>query len=133
MNQILGSSPLCAHVFAAAVVKFTPLSDSDSQKRVETGDAIVLYCEVSHPFANVSWFKDGQELQVSEGLNIQSDGNMRRIVIPSADASHSGVYTCQTSGDVITFDVDVAGTMLKNADFQRAEQSLNYVYVFAMY
>lgn len=109
MNQILGSSSLCVLVFAAAVVKFTPLSDSDSNKRVEIGDAIVLYCEVSHPFANVSWFKDGQELQVSEGLNIQSDGNMRRIVIPSADASHSGIYTCQTLGDVITFDVDVAG------------------------
>lgn len=112
MNQLLGSSSLCVHVFAAAVVKFTPLSDSDSKKRVETGNAIVLYCEVSHPFANVSWFRDGLELQVSEGLNIQSDGNMRRIVIPSADASHSGVYTCETSGDIITFDVDVVGKML---------------------
>lgn len=102
---------------------------------METGDAIVLYCEVSHPFASISWFKDGQELRVSEGLNIQSDGNMRRIVIPSADASHSGVYTCETSGDVITFDVDVAGKMLQNADFQRAGQSLNsfFFYVFAMY
>ncbi|XP_044043065.1 obscurin-like protein 1a [Siniperca chuatsi] len=92
-----------------AVVKFSPLSDLDSSKRVDTGDAIVLYCEVSHPFAKVSWFKDGKELQVTDGLNIQSDGNMRRIVIQSADASHSGVYTCETSGDVIKFNVDVAG------------------------
>ncbi|KAI3366112.1 hypothetical protein L3Q82_009939 [Scortum barcoo] len=92
-----------------AVVKFNPLSDFDSNKRVDIGDAIVLYCEVSHPFANVSWFKDGEELQVNDGLNIQSDGNMRRIVIHSADASHSGVYTCETSGDAIKFNVDVAG------------------------
>ncbi|KAG7234562.1 hypothetical protein INR49_004464 [Caranx melampygus] len=92
-----------------AVVKFTPLPESDSNKKVEMGDAIVLYCEVSHPFAKVSWVKDGEELQVSDGLNIQSDGNMRRIVIHSADASHSGVYTCETSGDVIQFNVDVAG------------------------
>lgn len=90
-------------------MKFSPLSDLDSNKKVTTGDPIVLYCEVSHPFANVSWFKDSKELQVTDGLNIQSDGNMRRIVIQSADASHSGVYTCESKGDVITFNVDIAG------------------------
>ncbi|XP_037330512.2 obscurin-like protein 1a [Pungitius pungitius] len=92
-----------------AVMKFSPLSDSDSNKRVDMSDPIVLYCEVSHPFAQVTWFKDGKELQVIDGLNIQSDGNMRRIVIQSADASHSGVYSCETAGDVIKFNVDVAG------------------------
>lgn len=92
-----------------AVVKFSPQSDSDSNKVLEIGDAIVLYCEVSHRFAEVSWFKDGNELQVTDGLNIQSDGNMRRIVIESADPSHAGVYTCETAGDVIKFKVDVAG------------------------
>ncbi|XP_041637515.1 obscurin-like protein 1a [Cheilinus undulatus] len=96
-----------------AVIKFSPLSESDSKKRVEIGDAIVLYCEVSHPFAKVSWFKDGKELEVTDGLNIQSDGNMRRVVIQSADASHSGVYSCETSGDVIQFNVDVAGPPVK--------------------
>lgn len=94
---------------SAAVVKFSPLSELDSNKKVVAGDAIVLYCEVSQAFAKVSWFKDGKELQVTDGLNIQSDGNMRRIVIQSADESHSGVYTCETSGDVINFNVDVAG------------------------
>ncbi|XP_031707554.1 obscurin-like protein 1a [Anarrhichthys ocellatus] len=92
-----------------AVMKFSPLSDFDSNKRVDISDPIVLYCEVSHPLAKVTWFKDGIELQVTDGLNIQSDGNMRRIVIQSADASHSGVYSCESSGDVIKFNVDVAG------------------------
>lgn len=104
------------------MVKFSPLSESDSNKRVDTGDAIVLYCEVSHPSAKVSWFKDGKELQATEGLNIQSDGNMRRIVIQSAEASHSGVYTCETSEDVIKFNVDVAGKIfLKRARFKHLE------------
>ncbi|KAF0045868.1 hypothetical protein F2P81_002397 [Scophthalmus maximus] len=92
-----------------AVVKFSPVSELDSNKRVETGDAIVLYCEVSHPCAKVSWFKDGEEIKMTDGLNIQSDGNMRRIVIQSADVCHSGVYTCETSGDRIKFNVGVAG------------------------
>lgn len=91
---------------------FSPLPDSDSQKRVEAGNTVVLYCEVSHAFAKVSWFKDGLELQASDHLNIQADGNMRRIVIPAADAFHAGVYTCRTpGGDVITFNVDVAGVL----------------------
>lgn len=94
---------------AAAVVKFSPLSEVDSEKRVDTGDAIVLYCEVSHASAQVSWFKDGKELHMTDGLNIQAEGNMRRIVIQSADAAHSGIYTCEMSGDVIQFNVDVAG------------------------
>ncbi|XP_077574245.1 obscurin-like protein 1a [Stigmatopora nigra] len=92
-----------------AVVKFSPLLESDSRKSVETGETIVLYCEVSYPSAEVSWFKDGNELQVSDALNIQSDGNMRRIVIHSAEKHHAGVYTCQTSGDLITFMVEVEG------------------------
>lgn len=91
------------------MIKFSPLSDTDSNKSVETGGTIVLYCEVSHPFAQVSWFKDGKELLKTDGLNIQSEGNMRRIVIQSADASHSGVYTCEASGDVIKYNVEVAG------------------------
>uniref|UniRef100_A0A3Q3NG69 Obscurin like cytoskeletal adaptor 1a n=1 Tax=Mastacembelus armatus TaxID=205130 RepID=A0A3Q3NG69_9TELE len=91
----------------SAVVKFNPLSELDRNKRVHMGDTVVLYCEVSHHFAKVFWLKDGQELQPTEDLNIQSDGNMRRIVIQSADASHSGVYTCKTSWDVIDFNIDV--------------------------
>ncbi|XP_076011355.1 obscurin-like protein 1a [Genypterus blacodes] len=93
----------------SVVVKFGPLSELDSNKKVESGDAIVLYCEVSHPFAKVSWFKDGEELHVTDSLNIQSDGNMRRIVIQSAEAAHSGVYTCKTTGDDVKFNVEVGG------------------------
>ncbi|XP_056156999.1 obscurin-like protein 1a [Lampris incognitus] len=92
-----------------AVVKFNPVSEPDSNKRVETGDPVVLYCEVSHSFAEVHWFKDGVALKTADGLSIQSEGNMRRIVIQSAEASDSGVYTCETSGEVIQFHVEVAG------------------------
>ncbi|KAM4710654.1 LOW QUALITY PROTEIN: obscurin-like protein 1a [Anableps anableps] len=108
-----------------AVFKFIPLSELDSSKRVETGDAIVLYCEVTHPFAKVSWFKNGEKIQVNDGLNIQSDGKMRRIVIQSAQASHSGVYTCQTSGDVIEFNVDVEGPPVEFSPASQEELNKN--------
>lgn len=82
----------------------------DTKKSTELGNPIVLYCEVSQPTATVQWFKDGEELHAEEGLNIQSDGNMRRTIIHSAEYSHSGVYTCQTNNDILTFNVNVEGT-----------------------
>lgn len=88
-------------------VKFTTLPELDRAKKVEIGNPIVLYCEVSHPSARVQWFKDGVELQEKDGLAVQSEGNMRRIVIQEADYSNSGEYTCKALGDVITFNVEV--------------------------
>uniref|UniRef100_A0AAY5EP97 Obscurin like cytoskeletal adaptor 1a n=1 Tax=Electrophorus electricus TaxID=8005 RepID=A0AAY5EP97_ELEEL len=91
-------------------------------KRVEAGSPIVLYCEVSHPVSAVRWFKDGRELLQEDGLNIQSDGNMRRIVIQSSEYSHSGVYTCQSNDDVITFNVDVKGPPVSFKDIPEDER-----------
>lgn len=95
--------------FAASVVKFLPLSEMDTKKCVEVGNPIVLYCEVSHSMAAVNWFKDGQEISVDDKITIQSDDFMRRIVIQSAEYSDSGVYTCRSNNDVLTFNVNVEG------------------------
>ncbi|XP_040924625.1 obscurin-like protein 1 isoform X10 [Betta splendens] len=91
----------------APLVKFSPLSEMDRNKFVEVGNPIVLYCELSDPTAPVHWYKNGMELQTMEGLHIQSEGTMRRIVIQSAEFSHSGVYCCDAIDDVIRFNVEV--------------------------
>ncbi|XP_055018218.1 obscurin-like protein 1 [Boleophthalmus pectinirostris] len=91
----------------APLVKFSPLSEMDRNKFVEMGNPIVLYCELSDPAAPVHWYKNGVELQTTEGLHIQSEGTMRRIVIQSAEFSHSGVYCCDAIDDVIRFNVEV--------------------------
>ncbi|TMS06899.1 Obscurin-like protein 1 [Larimichthys crocea] len=91
----------------APLVKFSPLSEMDRNKFVEIGNPIVLYCELSDPAVPVHWYKNGVELQTMEGLHIQSEGTMRRIVIQSAEFSHSGVYCCDAIDDVIRFNVEV--------------------------
>lgn len=98
-----------AYKFAAPLVKFSPLSEMDRNKFVEIGNPIVLYCELSDPAAAVHWYKNGVELQTMEGLHIQSEGTMRRIVIQSAEFSHSGIYCCDAIDDVIRFNVEVEG------------------------
>lgn len=85
------------------------MSEMDRNKFVEIGNPIVLYCELSDPAAPVHWYKNGVELQTMEGLHIQSEGTMRRIVIQSAEFSHSGVYCCDAIDDVIRFNVEVEG------------------------
>lgn len=95
--------------FAAPLVKFTPLSEMDRNKFVELGNPIVLYCELSDPAVPVHWYKNGVEVHTVEGLHIQSEGTMRRIVIQSSEFSHSGVYCCDAIDDVIRFNVEVEG------------------------
>ncbi|XP_077473807.1 obscurin-like protein 1 [Stigmatopora argus] len=91
----------------APLVKFSLMSEMDRNKFVEIGNPIVLYCELSDPAAPVNWYKNGMELQTTDGLHIQSEGTMRRIVIQSAEFSHSGVYCCDAIDDVIRFNVEV--------------------------
>uniref|UniRef100_A0A3Q2DUV1 Obscurin-like protein 1 n=1 Tax=Cyprinodon variegatus TaxID=28743 RepID=A0A3Q2DUV1_CYPVA len=96
-----------AALYIQPLVKFSPLSEMDRNKFVEVGNPIVLYCELSDSAAPVNWYKNGIELKSMEGLHIQSEGTMRRIVIQSADFSHSGVYCCDAIDDVIRFNVEV--------------------------
>ncbi|XP_067459168.1 obscurin isoform X7 [Thunnus thynnus] len=106
----------------APLVKFSPLSEMDRNKFVEIGNPIVLYCELSDPAAPVHWYKNGTELQTIEGLHIQSEGTMRRIVIQSAEFSHSGVYCCDAIDDVIRFNVEVEAPPVRfsaNPDAER--------------
>ncbi|XP_028249498.1 obscurin-like protein 1 isoform X11 [Parambassis ranga] len=112
----------------APLVKFSPLSEMDRNKFVEIGNPIVLYCELSDPAAPVHWYKNGVELQSMEGLHIQSEGTMRRIVIQSAELSHSGVYCCDAIDDVIRFNVEVEATSPRLSSEQEKNNSTEEAY-----
>ncbi|CAL9689685.1 unnamed protein product [Knipowitschia caucasica] len=107
----------------APLVKFSSLSEMDRNKFVEMGNPIVLYCELSDPAAPVHWYKNGVEIQTSEGLHIQSEGTMRRIVIQSAEFSHSGVYCCDAIDDVIRFNVEVEAPPVRFSSVAEADRA----------
>ncbi|XP_017285852.1 obscurin-like protein 1 isoform X3 [Kryptolebias marmoratus] len=107
----------------APLVKFLPLSEMDHNKFVEVGNPIVLYCEISDPATPVLWYKNGVQLQTMDGLHIQSEGTMRRIVIQSADFSHSGVYCCDAIDDVIRFNVEVEAPPVRFSAIPDAERN----------
>ncbi|XP_072768090.1 obscurin-like protein 1 [Nerophis lumbriciformis] len=107
----------------APLVKFSPMSEMDRNKFVEIGNPIVLYCELSDPVTPVNWYKNGAELQTTDGLHIQSEGTMRRIVIQSAEFSHSGVYCCDAIDDVIRFNVEVEAPSGRFSAIPEAERN----------
>lgn len=96
-------------IFIAHPVRFSALPEIARNKFIEAGCPIILQCEISDPTAQVSWLKDGVELQQDSGLDIQSEGTMKTMIIHSAELKHSGVYSCEAVDDRIAFKVDVAG------------------------
>uniref|UniRef100_A0A672M6N7 Obscurin-like protein 1 n=1 Tax=Sinocyclocheilus grahami TaxID=75366 RepID=A0A672M6N7_SINGR len=93
---------------------------------IEAGCPIILQCEISDPTAQVSWLKDGVELQDS-GLDIQSEGTMRKMIIQSAELKHSGMYSCEAVDDRIAFKVDVAAPPVTFAYIPEADLHRNLV------
>lgn len=89
-----------------------PIPLSEKYRMIAIGCPIILQCEVSHPTAQVSWFKDGGELYCKTGLDMKRDGSMRKLIIQSAKLSDSGIYSCSLTDDVVTFHVDVKGDFL---------------------
>ena len=76
---------------------------------MEVGCPIVLQCVVSEPEAQVGWHKGGIQLFSDLGLEIDSEGDTRTLVVQSAEMSHSGVYSCTTEDDTMEFQVTIKG------------------------
>ncbi|MGH0116900.1 UNVERIFIED_CONTAM: hypothetical protein FKN15_040889 [Acipenser sinensis] len=106
-------------------VKFESLPEMDRNKKIEAGSPIVLYCELSDANAQVHWYKDGVELHTQEGIHVQSEGTMRRLVIHSADFSHSGEYRCDAIDDVLKFNVEVEAPRVKFAGLSLMDRHKN--------
>ncbi len=97
----------------APLLKFSALSEADQKKTVMAGCPIALQCELSDETGQVSWYKDGTKLLPQNGVDIQSEGNLRSLVVPSAERAHTGVYRCESKDDDIQFAVEVKGDAQK--------------------
>lgn len=96
-------------MFIAPPVRFSALPEAERNKSIQSGQPIILNCELSDPSALVHWYKDGSKLLSQTGVDILTDGLARKLTIHSAEFFHSGQYCCKTKGDSITFNVDIKG------------------------
>nr|DBA19681.1 TPA: hypothetical protein GDO54_015481 [Pyxicephalus adspersus] len=93
-------------------VKIINTSD-DTEHKHESGDAIVLSCELSRENAQVRWYQDGVEVEESDNIKLESDGRHRRLVIACATPEDSGEFVCDTGDDSVFYNVSVTEPIVK--------------------
>lgn len=81
--------------------------------RVEkvVGETLVLDCEVSRSNAEVSWKRDGEEIEDSRNVTILEDGVTRQLTVHSLTTDDAGQYVCDAKDDVMDFLVKVQGRL----------------------
>ncbi|OCT63341.1 obscurin-like protein 1 isoform X2 [Xenopus laevis] len=85
-------------------VKFVNTND-DTELKCVTGEQVVLNCEVSRENAQVRWYKDGMEVEETEGIRVETNGKYRRLVIPNAQPQDSGEFVCDSGDDAVFYSV----------------------------
>ncbi|XP_072474002.1 obscurin-like protein 1 isoform X2 [Notamacropus eugenii] len=58
-------------------------------------DAILRCCLIGSPPPTVLWEKDGQQLEASSRLCLQTEGDEHRLLVREAGALDAGVYVCR--------------------------------------
>ncbi|XP_030808517.1 obscurin-like protein 1 [Camarhynchus parvulus] len=94
------------HVQAPQVL-IGPVSEAERLRKVPAGMPVLLECQVSSPDAPVCWLKDGKAVPLDDVIAVQAEGCVRRLLLRSACPSDTGVYTCDTGDDAVSFVVTV--------------------------
>nr|XP_030133230.3 obscurin-like protein 1 [Taeniopygia guttata] len=80
---------------------------------VSPGETVTLCCELSRADTPVCWAKEGVRLEAGGSLVLEEEGVYRRLLIPAAQAEHSGKYTCDTANDTVTFTIQVLDSLVR--------------------
>ncbi|XP_059332495.1 obscurin-like protein 1 [Ammospiza nelsoni] len=91
----------------APQVHIAPVSEAERLRKVPAGMPVLLECQVSTPDAPVCWLKDGKAVPLDDVMAVQAEGCVRRLLLRSACPSDTGVYTCDTGDDAVSFVVTV--------------------------
>ncbi|KAM7017271.1 obscurin-like protein 1 [Passerculus sandwichensis] len=91
----------------APQVRIAPVSEAERLRKVPAGMPVLLECQVSTPDAPVCWLKDGKAVPLDGVMAVQAEGCVRRLLLRSACPSDTGVYTCDTGDDAVSFAVTV--------------------------
>ncbi|XP_077393709.1 obscurin-like protein 1 [Festucalex cinctus] len=81
--------------------------DGKRAKSFEMGEPLVLECEVADSRLPAQWYKDGVKLFTHKEQDMQSNGTLRQLIVPSAELAHVGQYNCEMSAETVHFTVDM--------------------------
>lgn len=98
--------------FAVPPLRFADIAEENLFKSVVEQEQLVLSCEVSRADGVVQWYKDGNEIQPSQNITMQTESTQRNLTIHSAQLSDTGTYTCRAGDNVLMFKVNIRGKNL---------------------
>lgn len=97
--------------FFSVTVRDPPVHILDPKEHVFvhaiTSECVVLSCEVDRETAPVRWFKDGLELRQGGAVELQSEGRLRRLVLPAAQPPDGGEFQCEAGDQRAYFTVTI--------------------------
>lgn len=79
----------------------TPLQD----KTVNKGDKTVFDIELSKGDALARWYKDGQEIQFSEHIQLSIDGKRQKLKIYNTMPEDEGTYSCEVRKQLLNIKI----------------------------
>ncbi|XP_038646091.1 obscurin-like protein 1a isoform X2 [Scyliorhinus canicula] len=82
-------------------------SADDTKMEYLLSECIVLTCELSRSNAEVTWYKDGLEIEGSDNVKMESHGVHRSLIVQKAGTEDSGEYVCDAGDDSIFYDITV--------------------------
>uniref|UniRef100_A0A8C9DV84 Obscurin-like protein 1 n=1 Tax=Prolemur simus TaxID=1328070 RepID=A0A8C9DV84_PROSS len=97
--------------FFDVTVRDPPVHIVDPQEHVFvhaiTSECVMLTCEVDREDAPVRWYKDGQEVEQSDLMMLESEGPHHRLVLPAAQPSDGGEFQCVAGEERAYFTVTI--------------------------
>lgn len=69
---------------------------------IAKGEKAMFEIELTKGDALVRWFKDGQELQFSEHVQLSIDGKRQKLKIYKSELTDAGEYSCQVGEQTST-------------------------------
>nr|XP_036873103.1 obscurin isoform X5 [Manis javanica] len=89
-------------------VVFAKEQPAHSEVQAEAGASATLSCEVAQAQTEVTWYKDGKKLSSSSKVHMEAKGCTRRLVVQQAGKTDAGHYSCEASGQKVSFRLGVA-------------------------
>nr|XP_006823016.1 PREDICTED: titin-like [Saccoglossus kowalevskii] len=121
---VVGDHKTTCGLFVEATKFSSPLKSTDA---IEF-ESVTLECEVSHDKGQVTWFKNGKEIEPSDKYRIEVDGQTRRLIISDLTCEDVAEYTCVIGTEKTSTTLNVKATgfssQLKDVDATEFEATV---------
>ncbi|KAM4897917.1 obscurin-like protein 1 [Sylvia borin] len=108
-----GDSVFYTVTVAAEVPVRVVSSNKEALHSYMVGQRVELWCQLSHLVSPVRWYKDGEEVEISESLMLEQEGLQYRLVLPCARMQDTGEFICNARDASVSYSILVAEPPVK--------------------